>query len=153
MSFEEAAKKIAELFKSNDMIERSDRYFVVLGGEYGWGYDALTTPIEKLNYIFTFLYRSHGAWAKVDGYDYEIFEETFKDSNDVAAILFNKVKEILDCEYDGITFVLEPDSYIDHQSATSDGESILEFHSEDDTMENLISLVFGNSEIEIKSDN
>ena len=49
--------EIWEYFNECLGIAEEDVENIVLldGGEYGWGYDVLSTPIEKLNYIYTYI--------------------------------------------------------------------------------------------------
>lgn len=71
-------------------LESKDGIVVVSEGEFGWGYDALTTPKQKLSYLVT---EYSGEEEMID-----VIKEAVKD-------------------YTGLSLaVYENDGYIDHQS-------------------------------------
>jgi hypothetical protein len=70
----------------------NEKELILIGGEYGWGYDKLTTWLEKANYL--------AVEAQNDYRRQEMFE--------------NVLKEVL--KLDSIIYNLG-DSYIDHQSS------------------------------------
>lgn len=86
----------------------------VYPAEYGWGYERLTEPDEKLSYLFALAASSNGLrW--LDNQD-EVFVDRFFD--------LSEVKKIYDTMSDigiAINFVIDKSSdhyfgYVDHQS-------------------------------------
>lgn len=65
-------------------------------GEYGWGYDRLSTPVEKLSYMIT--------EYKDNDYMFDLVIKTFEDYTGSTVI----IEELDDGYY--------PKGYIDHQS-------------------------------------
>lgn len=89
-------------------------------GEYGWGYEKLDTQDERLSYLCTMLMMTEG--RKVISVD-EIFEtEGFKQINKIITdkcncdgICFDDPIRV-EKSYDGKSYYLDIDGYIDHQS-------------------------------------
>lgn len=86
-------------------------------GEFGWGYDKFTDPVNKLSYLVTMLVETHEDCKSME----ELCEtEDFKRINDAVAehcncsgIIIDEKIEYDDDEYGGW---LEHDGYVDHQS-------------------------------------
>ena len=79
---------------------------VITGGEFGWGYEELTTPYEKMQYVLTSVV------------SYENVENRLHES-----VLYKWIQEMV-LDYSNETLVLEevecefyPYGYIDHQSS------------------------------------
>lgn len=78
----------------------------VSGGEYGWGPDVLTGPMDKLNYIFTSLFQHSDNYDDImDSVEFEILKKVVKDYTGAELVI--DIDGELDCLLCG---------YIDHQS-------------------------------------
>lgn len=90
-------------------------YLEVWFGEYGWGYDVLRTPEEKLSYLFTAAQYERG-WGEYDHTKDELLEliKSFRD--DLQALLYGT--NVYLSEIDEYVFRDDyyPMGYIDHQS-------------------------------------
>lgn len=150
-SIENPVEKVAEILKEYVDNYYSENYKIVFGGEYGWGYEELDSIKSILDYLFTYLYKSNKIYIPENEYDFESYDENFSESKDVFVIFMNKVKEELEYEYEGIKFVIEPGSYIDHQSVSN--LNLFEYNNYENTEENLVKLLFGKSIICIDNDN
>lgn len=149
-SIKNPVEKIAEILKRY-IVSYRDTNYIIFGGEYGWGYEELDYTKGILDYLFTYLYKSNKIYIPENEYDFESYDENFSESKDVFVIFMNKVKEELEYEYEGIKFVIEPGSYIDHQSVSN--LNLFEYNNYENTEENLIKLLFGKSIICIDNDN
>ena len=100
--------------------------YVLAGGEYGWGYDELSTPDEKINYLAV------EAWQRDNQTQKDWITEILQDKFNCGEVQFEEGSA--------------ESSYIDHQSQGR-------IWSEIQTKADLCDVVFGSSTITIDNDN
>lgn len=126
-------------------------YLNIWFDEYGWGYDVLRTPEEKLSYLFTAAQYERG-WGKYDHTKDELLAliKSFRD--DLQAMLYET--NVYLQEIDEYVFMDDycPMGYIDHQSVGECECSDDVYRYATSSTENLMNYLF-NELVEVIIDN
>ena len=106
-------------------VDEGNTEHLVLGvGEYGWGYETLTNPLEKMDYLA----------IEVDPDEDEDCRKR--------TMLVDAIKRV----YPNVTIRFEDSGYIDHQSYGEVWDDL-------STTDEVYKMIFNNSYIEIDNDN
>jgi len=103
-------------------VDDEDNKVHVSFGEFGWGYDTLTSQTEKLSYLCTMLMETEcKKFENVDDIYQTIgfnqINDCIKEKCNCDGVVFDDEIEVRSYEYQGKTYTyLDKDGYIDHQS-------------------------------------
>lgn len=118
---------ISKSDSKGSLYPNDDGYVEVNSGEYGWGYEVLSTPREKLEYLVMMELEGTSATNEEEFIESDGFKE-----------IEDTVKEIVDCkgiilegfrmrmESYGEHSWLDHEGYIDHQSQCGSAKAFLE---------------------------